>query len=29
VSDRDFEDAVFLYAFAKSKGFLNQEGLEA
>jgi hypothetical protein len=28
-SDKDFEDAVFLYAFAKSKGILNQEELEA
>ncbi|MDT7868858.1 MAG: hypothetical protein RQ839_01590 [Thermoproteus sp.] len=28
-SDKDFEDAVFLYAFARSKGILNQEGLEA
>ena len=27
-SDKDFEDA-FLYAFAKSKGILNQEELEA
>lgn len=28
-SDKDFEEAVFLYAFAKSKGILNQEELEA
>jgi len=28
-SDKDFEDAVFLYVFAKSKGILNQEELEA
>jgi hypothetical protein len=28
-SDKDFEDAVFLYAFARSKGILNWEELEA
>ena len=28
-SDKDFEDAVFLYAFAKWKGILNHEELEA
>jgi Hypothetical protein PAE2773 len=27
-SDKDFEDAVFLYAFAKSKGILNQGSLK-
>ena len=27
-SHKDFEDAVYLYAFAKSKGIFNQEELE-
>ena len=28
-SDKDHESVVFIYSFAKSKGILNQEELEA
>jgi hypothetical protein len=28
-SDKDYESVVFFYSYAKSKGILNQEELEA